>query len=161
MQPVVEDKITVEPRIFQLHLEFVVALFELRHDGSRFKSRCTHIGHRVGGLQLEVDRKGVFDLGVGKPETRAHVIRGTVLEGVKIATDPRIDLERLIIDVTDARLIVGTHWRNGEVERVKCVLFCKPRIVAFVPLFLVDLRCLLLFQDLAMDLFFTRVDGHF
>ena len=122
-----------------------MAVFELSHDGSRFESRYTHIGHGVCGLQLKVDREGVLDLGVGQPETRADVIRSAILKGVKVATDTCVDLERLVIDEADPRLIMGPNRRNGKVERLKRVLFRKPRVVPFVPLFLVDLRRLLLF----------------
>jgi len=160
LQAVVEDEVAVElrPRPLQVHL--VAPLLDLGHGGLALEARHAHLGDGPGALQLEVDREEALDLGVGDPEALGDLVGAPLFEGIEIPPDTGVDLQRLVVDEAQARLVLGANWRDPELVGLVAVLGGEAGVVAPVALLPVDPLRLFLRGDLAVDLRLADEEGH-
>ena len=152
LQAVVEDQVAVELRALPLQVHPVVAIAELIHDGLALEARHADVVDGYRGLELEIEREEPLHQSVRDPEALGDLIGSTIFQGIRISTHIGVDMERLVVDEAQARLIARADGRDPKLEGLVAVLGGQASVAAPVALLLVDALGLRLGDHLPMDL---------
>jgi hypothetical protein len=135
--------------------------------GRPLRARRADLVHRPAGAELDVDGEVILDLGLARPERARRLVGTPLLQGIDVAPDAAVDLQRLVVDEADLRLVFGPDAGDRELVRVvlDLILLLRARalgdagVVAGSLLFAVDALRLLRVDDLALEGLLPAPDG--